>query len=232
MLPRLREACEDLCWLLSRGYADRSAGTLVGHRFALTERQRTAVRRCACSDEKLRGRRDRQVTSGEVAGVPVEIDGYNALTTVEAALADGIVLAGRDGCYRDMAGMHGSFKKVAETPKAISLIGQTLARCGADAVWYLDAPVSNSGRLKRLITEIATAEKWNWRVELVADPDRVLAVSAAIIATADSAILDRGARWFNLARAVVDGSIPNARVISIAGPESLESRGRAGGTND
>ena len=216
MHPRLREACADLCWLLSRGYADKSAVTIVGDRFALLERQRMAVRRCACSDQELRERRRRAVAPGELAGTVVEIDGYNALTTVEAALAGGVVLAGRDGCYRDMASMHGNFKKVAETPKAITLIGRTLERCGSRALWYLDAPVSNSGRLKQMLLEIAAAEKWTWSVDLVADPDRVLAVSKEIVATADSAILDRGVRWFNLARQVVGEHVPDARIISFA----------------
>ena len=216
MEPRLREACADLCWLLSRGYADKSAATIVGDRYALTERQRIAVRRCACSDEELQGRRDRQVPASAVVGLPVEIDGYNTLTTIEAALADGVVLVGRDGCYRDMASMHGNFKKVAETPKAITLLGKTLARLGVSAaVWYLDAPVSNSARLKQLLLEIAAAENWEWKVELVPDPDRVLAVSAEIAATADSAILDRAQRWLSLAREAVREHVPTAWVVSL-----------------
>jgi len=205
MLPRLRDACADLCWLLSRGYADKSAATLVGDRYALTERQRIAVRRCACSDEALHDRQRRQVTDpAQLAGATLEIDGYNVLTTIEAALAGGVLLIGRDGSYRDMASMHGNFKKVAETPKAIALIGHILARyCLQTAIWYLDAPVSNSARLKQLLLEIATANDWPWQVELVPDPDRILAVSSNIIASADSAILDRAPRWLSLAREVV-----------------------------
>ncbi|MDR3404448.1 MAG: DUF434 domain-containing protein [Chthoniobacter sp.] len=230
MLPRLREACTDLSWLLSHGYAGKSAATLVGDRYALTERQRIAVRRCACSDEQLRDRRHRQVilttTGGELAGTLLEIDGYNALTTVEAALADGIILEGRDGCYRDMASMHGNFKKVAETPRAITLIGRTLARCAIrSAIWYLDASVSNSARLKQLLLEVAAAENWDWRVELVPDPDRILAVppqdrgalqnGGTAIASADSAILDRTPRWFSLAREVVQEHGLTAHLISL-----------------
>jgi len=216
MLPLMREACADLCWLLSRGYPDKSAATLVCDKLALTERQRIAVRRCACSDQDLATRRSREVPAGDLAGRLVEIDGHNTLTTVEAALAGGVVLVGREGSYRDMASMHGNFKRVAETPKAITLIGRTLARCGAHALWYLDAPVSNSARLKQLILDIAAAEKWAWRVELVPDPDRLLAISREIIATADSAILDRATRWVSLAREVVREHVPSAYIISFA----------------
>lgn len=210
MLPRLSAACADLCWLLSRGYAEKSAGTLVGDRYALTERQRIAIRRCACSDEQLADRQRRQITdSPQLTGAILELDGYNVLTTVEAALAGGVLLEGRDGSYRDMASMHGNFKKVAETPKAITLIGQTLARYHLQsAIWYLDSPVSNSARLKQLLLKIAAENHWPWQVELVADPDRILAASPNIIASADSAILDGAPRWFSLAREVVEEHIP------------------------
>ena len=49
--PALREAVHELSWLLGRGYAIVSALKLVGDRWSLTERQRMAVRRAACSDE-------------------------------------------------------------------------------------------------------------------------------------------------------------------------------------
>jgi hypothetical protein len=216
MLPRLQAACVDLSCLLSRGYAEKSAGTLVGDRYALTERQRIAVRRCACSDEQLADRRRRQASSGDLAGALLEIDGYNVLTTVEAALADAVVLVGRDGCYRDMASMHGNFRKVAETPRANRLMGRTLARLGVrEAIWYLDSPVSNSAHLKQLLLEIAAAEKWNWRVELVPDPDPILAASSQITASADSGILDRTVRWFSLAREIVREHVPSANLVSL-----------------
>src|SRR5262245_47853623 len=84
-LPRLREAAADFCWLLSRGYAHRSGLKIVGDRHTLTERQRMAVGRCACSDAELAARRGREV--GQVTGAALWLDGYNVLTTVEAALA-------------------------------------------------------------------------------------------------------------------------------------------------
>ena len=45
------------------------------------------------------------------------------LTTIEAALAGGVILAARDGAYRDMASMHGSYRKVAETPARFGTAG-------------------------------------------------------------------------------------------------------------
>ncbi len=214
-LPRLQAAVSDLCWLLTHGYAEKSASTLVGDRYSLTERQRMAVRRCACSDEDLTERGRKEVPLGEIAGAAIELDGFNVLTTIEAALAGGVILAARDGCYRDLASMHSSFRHVVETPAAIVLLGRALAdwRVGP-VLWYLDRPVSNSGRLQQLILKLATAEHWDWRVELAPNPDAVLSASAEIVATADSIILNRCARWFNLARAVVSRHIGDARVFT------------------
>jgi len=215
-LPVLTEAVSDLSWLLTRGYGERSTKKLVGDRFALTERQRIAMRRCACSDTDLQSRISRLVSSTSVGGVPVRIDGYNVLTTVEAALGGGVVLVGRDGCYRDMASMHGNFKRVAETPVAIRLIGQTLARLGTGpAHWLLDSPVSNSGRLKQLIAECAEEAGWAWTVELVPDPDRVLIEAGPAVASADSGVLDRCGSWINLAREVVVESVPDAWIVDL-----------------
>ncbi len=211
---RLRQACGELCWLLSRGYATPSALKLVGDRHDLTARQRTAVARSACSDADLARRKSHQLPGGQLQGRPLWLDGYNVLTTVEAALAGGVILAARDGTYRDMASMHGSYRRVAETRPALKLIGQTTSALGvSEAYWLLDRPVSNSGRLKGIILELAAEEDWPWNVELVPDPDAILADSDQIVATADSAILDRCRAWFNLAREIVSRHIPDAVVV-------------------
>lgn len=52
-VPRLCQAVADLSWLLGRGYAINSALKLTGDRYNLTDRQRLAVRRSACSDEAV-----------------------------------------------------------------------------------------------------------------------------------------------------------------------------------
>lgn len=211
---RLREAVADLSWLLSRGYADKSALKIVGDRHNLLERQRIAVMRCACSDDSLARRREHQVSAGAIKGQELFIDAYNVLTTIEAALADGIVIVGRDGCYRDMASMHGTFRQVHETAPAIELLGDALAELGVgQAVWYLDRPVSNSGRLKLRLLQMADRQNWPWTVEIVANPDAVLSAASNVVTTADSFILDRCQRWFGLARHVVERRIANVRIV-------------------
>jgi hypothetical protein len=234
-LGTLREAVADLSWLLSRGYPNAGAQKLVGDRYQLAARQRTAVARCACSDADLARRRKHEVPCEALAGKPLALDGYNVLTTVEAALAGGVILAACDGTYRDMASMHGSFRRVSETRPALELIGRGTAAFGVSAcLWLLDRPVSNSGRLKRVMIELAKEHGWDWTIELVPNPDAVLVESDRVAATADSAVMDRCPAWCNLGREIVARFVPGAVVLDLAvgSDRSVSRRGHAAETTD
>ena len=217
-VPMLREAVGDLSWLLTRGYSDTAALKLVGDRLQLTDRQRRAVMRSSCSDQSLARRQDAQVSPDDLSRETLQLDGFNVLTTIEAALAGGVVLHSRDRCYRDIASMHGSYRKVQETCPALEMVGEVLVEFGVTSCrWYLDSPVSNSGRLSQLIRNTATGHGWDWTAELMHNPDPVLAASRAVIASADSEILDKCSRWFNLAREVVDRRIASANIVRLQG---------------
>src|SRR5262249_27387544 len=91
-----------------------------------------------------------------------------------------------------------------------------LAEAGVAAChWYLDRPISNSGRLRRILLDLSVAKDWHWEVELVDDPDRILATAPTPVATADSAILDRCTAWVNLAAETIRDRVPQARLIDL-----------------
>lgn len=223
----LRTAVSETAWLLSRGYALDSTLKLVGDRYNLTARQRMAVRRSTCSDAALRRRAKSQTSLLETTGRRLAIDGYNLLITIESALSAGLVLIGRDGCRRDLASVHGTYRKVEETAPAVELIADFLAGHGVRQVdWYLDKPVSNSGRLKALIANVLKSlpgkgriERWD--VELVDSPDAVLSVCPHTIVTSDSAILDRCSTWINLAAEIIATRIPGAWVLDLRQPNEV-----------
>lgn len=215
-LPSLRAAVSDLSWLLTRGYAPKAAATLVGDRFRLTERQRLAVLRSACADASLARRREHALQADQVAGQELDIDGFNALTTVEAALAGGVLLLGRDSCYRDLTSMHGSYRKVNESVPALRLLGDALAELEAGPCrWLFDRPVSNSGRIGQITEDVAAERGWPWCCELCLSPDPVLVESQKVVVSADSVILDGCERWFNLAAWTVQRFIPQAWVVDL-----------------
>jgi hypothetical protein len=140
------------------------------------------------------------------------IDGFNLILTLESALGGGVVLVGRDGCYRDMASVHGTYRKVEETRPALELAARLLAEWGVQScTWLLDAPVSNSGRLATMIRSVRPT----WLAEVVADPDTILAAHGRVIATADAGVLDRCAEWVSLARILIDAGVPEAFVVDL-----------------
>jgi hypothetical protein len=199
-LPRLRAATAEFAWLLSRGYAQVSSLKLVGDRHDLDRRQRLALMRSTCSDTVRANRSSKQLTDTRLAGAELWIDGFNVLTTVETGLAGGVVLRGRDGALRDIAGVHGSWRRGAVTDQAIDLLLQTLRSAGAGpCTWWLDQPVSNSGRLRERLLALGTAHAFPWRVEIVASPDAVLRRALCAIATSDGPLLDAARAWFDLA---------------------------------
>jgi hypothetical protein len=216
-LPVLRQGVDDYSWLLGRGYAAKSALALVGDRFQLPERARMAIMRASAGDADAEARRSRMVEPQVLAGAAVALDGFNVLTTIEVALSSGLLIIGRDGCLRDIASMHGTFRAVEETLPAAQLVGQVLTHSAVHAAtWYFDAPVSNSGRLKTLLLELARENNWPWQVEIVMNPDPVLAASPDIVASADGIILDQCARWVNLARLIVEPEVADAWIVDLA----------------
>ncbi|MEM8609591.1 MAG: DUF434 domain-containing protein [Myxococcota bacterium] len=204
-VPRLREAVSDLSWLRTRRYAEPSATKIVGDRHQLRARQRTAVGRCACPDEAVANRAARRIAESEVRGEALMLDGLNVLTTIEVALAHGVLLIGRDGCVRDMASFHGNYRLVHETDPAIACLLDALDSLEPRRVEFLiDRPVSNSGRLAQAIRDAAHERGAEVHPVLSDRVDATLKTSQeAIVATADSAILDACGRWLNLARLAI-----------------------------
>lgn len=219
--PKLQEATQHLRWLLSHGYAAPSSLKLVGDRFDLVARQRTGVMRATCSDQSRADRLYRRKDASELAQQDIEIDALNLLITVEAALAGGLLLACCDETYRDMASIHGSYRKVQQTQQAIELVGRMLEELGvAHVLWRIDRPVSNSGRLKMLLLEHAKESGYHWQVSLDDDPDRVLGDQFSIVVSADSAVIDRVAVWSNLAKEIVDRYVPEATIVPMQTPST------------
>ena len=220
-LGLMQQAVHDLNWLLSRGYADKSSLKLVGDRYCLTERQRIAILRSACSDAQYHQRTASELTTEDVSGKSVIVDGYNVLITVEAALSGAVLLKGADGCIRDLAGIHGTYRKVEETLPALDTIALAFERLKiTDVLWLLDSPVSNSGRLKQLILDQADQNALSWQVELSVNPDKLLITSEKIVITSDSAVLDRCRCWFNFIPHIISGlstSTANLWLINLSG---------------
>jgi hypothetical protein len=216
-LPALRSAVSELSWLLTREYSLKGALKLVGDRYTLTDRQRLAVSRAACSDQSKERRDKTLLPIDSIKGEELIVDGFNLIITVEAALSGGALLVCRDHCIRDLSSVHGSYRAVTETNQAIGLIGEAIATIRPKSVaWLLDRPISNSGRLANRIRDVAREKDWNWSVEVVFNPDAEIAKSERIVISSDSHLLDRVPRWFNLNRLLIDKWLAEPWLIDLS----------------
>ena len=192
---------------------------IVGDRHSLRDRQRKALQRCAAAQQACDTRARNRLSRDDLEESTIVVDGYNVLLTLEAGLSGGLLLLARDGALRDLAAMSAHYRRVQSTLAAIEMLAEFFADTGCiQVIWYLDKPVSNSARLKRLIQEAVAESTPPWRVHLTDRTDRLLANSPHVVATADSAIIDSCGRWFNLARAVVESSIPDAWILDLRQP--------------
>lgn len=218
-LADMRRAVFELSWLFARGYSQVSALKLVGDRYELRKRQRKAVLRSACAERALARRTERCIGPDALAGRDVWLDGLNCVITLEAAMSRGVILIGRDRAHRDMSSVHGSYRRVAETHDAVRHIAELLAASSVrSARWFLDKPVSNSGRLATII-RAAAPPGIDWQVELVYSPDKVLAESgdphSRVTATGDAWILDRCGDWLDVPGAIIARWVSDAWLVDL-----------------
>ena len=213
----LKQAVADYSLLLTKGYAEKSSLKLVGDRFALTKRQRIAVMRNACSDQQLAIRKISMTPLQNIKNQQIAIDGYNLLITIESAIAKALIFKGRDNTFKDLASIHGTYKKVTETIPAINLIGNFLQKNQTtNALWLLDSPVSNSARLKTIIAQQAEKNNWNWEIKLLNNPDAELIKTQLIVATTDSVIIDKCKKWVNLAAEIIKKELTQTKIIDLS----------------
>lgn len=213
-LHLLRSGVHDLSQLLEWGYAESSALKLVGDRYQLNVRQRQAVSRSSCGASQAKHRQAKRQT--EFHGATLWVDAFNQIISVEAALAGAYLFRGRDGVVRDLASVHGSYRRVEETEQALILIGETCEEAGIDSLhWLIDRPVSNSGKLLSRLYALAGARNWNWQAEVVYNPDRELVARGKLIATTDSWILDESMEWMDLSARIIEEKIPTANLINL-----------------
>ncbi|MFT3923629.1 MAG: DUF434 domain-containing protein [Myxococcales bacterium] len=203
----LRDATEELSWLLGRAYSERAALKLVGDKHQLTTRQREAVLRAACSEGAVRARRDRQVDAVSLRGAQLGIDGFNCSITLEVILSGGPTFVGRDGARRDLASVHGTYRRVSETEPALALLVDALLGWGVGNVLVLfDKPVANSGRLRGLCEASAAQAGLELTCELSERVDQELVQRAEVVASSDAWVLEHARAWADLPSLIVERS--------------------------
>ena len=197
-LEKLRRAGEEVYFLISRNYPIRNVITFVGNHYQLSERQRTALSRIVSPELNIRSRKCRELSDSDISGQTVYIDGFNIIITLETAFSGSVLFRCMDGTIRDLAGLRGSYRLIDKTDTALQAIADALENLKAEkAVFYLDKPVSNSGRLKQKIIEAMSGRPFVTEAYTENAVDPILEKKSNVI-TADAIILDRCENWYNL----------------------------------
>lgn len=214
-LIKLKVAQEEIQWLLDRRYKMKQIIEFVGNHYLLSSRERTALQRTTSSAIEYEKRKSTMLPLDCAKDGCLLIDGFNLIITLEVALSGSPILLGKDQVIRDLAGLRGTYRIIDKTDAALNLIGKTFRDLAVTTVkFYLDSPVSNSGRLKSKILEYSDLWGIPVEVELIDNVDSVLSGQERIV-TSDSIILDKCKSWFNLSRKIIEDYIRDAWIIDL-----------------
>lgn len=205
-LELLKKAADEVQFLLDQGYDIKPTTTFVGNHYMFSERQRLALARSISSKEWIEKRNKKELLQKRDKSFPkiVHIDGFNMIITLEVALSGSPIFYCRDGTIRDLAGLRGTYRVIDKTQRAIELILSELELLKITEVcFYLDAPVSNSGRLSALIRQCSEKYSISVNVQIIPDVDRVLEHLEGVI-SGDAIILNHCISWLNLMPRLVE----------------------------
>ncbi|MDI9218455.1 DUF5616 domain-containing protein [Clostridium tertium] len=133
--------------------------------------------------------------------------------TLEVALCNSLIIKSMDETIRDLAGLRGTYSVIDKTEVAIKLIGEFLLKHKIEkAIFYLDEPVSNSGRLKMKILEVLEGLELQIEVWNIDNVDSVLKSKENVVSS-DAIILDNCISWINLNMYIIQEKISNKNCI-------------------
>ncbi|NRT76858.1 DUF434 domain-containing protein [Clostridium beijerinckii] len=211
-LTLLKKAQKDIYYLINQGYSIDKSVEFVGNHFLFSARQRLALKRSISSYKDIISRQKRKILD-TYENSTLHIDGLNIIITLEVALSNSTLIKCMDGTLRDLAGLRGTYKLIDKTDTAIDLIGKRLDRMKIQkAIFYLDSPVSNTGRLKSRLLELLY--KYNFDIEVILIPNAdVILNKLDHVVTSDGIILNTCESWINLAYEIVEEELPNTSYI-------------------
>jgi hypothetical protein len=212
----LRKGAEDFRYLLGRGYPRQKSLGLVGNRYGLRKDGRELLHRGVFSAEDAARRKEKRLDMLSIEGADLGVDGHNVLITIEAALRQKPLIVADDGLMRDISGVSSAYKMTDVTLKAVDLVMEVLRDSQPKSVVFLfDAPISKSGRLASYVADCLGATGLAGEARAVRVPETILIGYHGVIATSDSAIIDRVEKVVDLAGYVVRNRVPDPWLITL-----------------
>ena len=224
-LKDLQQAAKDFRHLLDRGYPRKASLELVGNRYNLNFDERHLLHRGVFSDADSEARRTKIISVEAVRNKDLAIDGHNVLITVEAGLSGRPLILADDGFVRDISGLSGSFKKTEMTEKAIRLIVTFLKKWKPrHALFLFDAPISKSGILALEVRTLLKKEGLPGDALAMKVPENTLIGFQGIIATSDTAVIDRSKRVIDLAGHIIRTKIGSMPLLQLKKGRLIKTR--------
>ncbi len=212
----LQEAARDFRYLLNRGYPRKASLELVGNRYALSFDERHLLHRGIFSDSDARLRTAKKVSLRSLRDKPLAVDGHNIFITVESALSGRPLISSNDGFIRDISGLSGLFRRTEATDRAFRLIVDFLKKNRPPHTLFLfDAPISRSGLLAQEVRKILKDENVPGDARAVRVPEETLIGFNGIVATSDTAIIDRTPEVFDLAGHIIKTRIRPGSLLKL-----------------
>ncbi len=212
----LQKAAEDFRYLLNREYPRKGALELIGNRYGLTFDERHLLHRGVFADADSESRRRKIISINAIRNKNLAIDGHNVLITVEAGLSERPLILADDGFVRDISGLSGSFAKTAVTEKALQVIVTFLKKWNPRNVLFLfDAPISKSGILAQELRAFLKKEGLPGDALAVKVPEKTLIGFQGVVATSDTAIIDRSERVIDLAGHIIRTQIGSMSLLKL-----------------
>lgn len=199
-------AARDYRMLLDKEYPVDASLKLVGDRYRLSHNGRMMLYRGILSRGASQTDLAKLVRS-PWEGTTLGIDGYNILFTLTNYMHGHPMFIATDGFLRDVGGAHGRIADHRGFERMAQLTVDILATLNLDKItFFLDAPVSSSGRQAGFLREAFARRGIDAEVRLENGVDHLLAYwEGELISTADSAIIARtGAHVFDLARYILE----------------------------
>jgi len=214
----LHPAALDFLYLLDHGYPRRASLELVGNRYDLNSLQRHVLHRGVFAREDSTRRRSHLLPPERLTGARLLADGHNVLITVESALAGRSLIAATDGVIRDVAGVSHRYRISSLTHEAIDGIFRLLETYRPqETLFFLDAPIQHSGELAAALRAALDTRGLAGEAQTVRVPEACFVDPSALVASSDSAVLDRVKEAVDLAGAVIRSLNRRLHVIDFTG---------------
>ncbi len=202
-IEKLYKAAKDIYYLINHGYNIKPASTFVGNHYLLSERQRLSLARAISPAIQIENRKKK-----EIVEIPkdstLHIDGFNTIITLEVALSNSLLLKCMDKTIRDLAALRGTYRLIDKTDIAIKLIGDYFNENQIKkAIFYLDSPVSNSGRLSERILTLLDDYDFEVETKVITNVDSTLEKLDNVV-TSDAIILDKCISYINITSKIID----------------------------